>query len=69
MSDVDFRLLQGAITLAEELNMSRAAERLGITQPALTKRMHELEDRLGLPLFERTNRGVELTEHCRAFIE
>ena len=69
MSDIDFRLLQGAIAVAEELNMSRAAERLGITQPALTKRMHDLEQRLGVALFNRTNRGVELTDHCRAFIE
>lgn len=44
---IDIRLLQGAITVAEELNLSRAAERLGITQPALTKRIHELEQRLG----------------------
>ena len=69
MNDIDFRLLQGAVTVAEELNMSRAAARLGITQPALTKRMHELEERLGIVLFERTNRGVELTDHCRVFIE
>ena len=69
MNDIDFRLLQAAITVAEELNMSRAAERLGITQPALTKRIHDLEQRLGVVLFERTNRGVELTDHCRAFVE
>lgn len=60
--------MQGAIAVAEELNLSRAATRLGITQPALTKRIHELEERLGVVLFERTNRGVELTDYCRAFI-
>ncbi len=69
MTDIDFRHLQGAITVAEELNLSRAAERLGITQPALTKRMHDLEERLGVVLFNRTNRGVELTDPCRVFIE
>lgn len=69
MTDIDFRLIQGAITVAEELNMSRAAEVLGITQPALTKRMHDLEGRLGVALFNRTNRGVELTDPCRAFVE
>ena len=69
MIDIDVRLLQAALAVAEELNLSRAAHRLGITQPALTKRIHELEHRLGVLLFERTNRGVVLTDHCRAFIE
>ena len=69
MKDIDFRLLQAAIAVAEELNLSRAAERLEITQPALTKRLHDLEKRLGVLLFERTSRGVVLTEACRGFIE
>jgi DNA-binding transcriptional LysR family regulator len=69
MNGIDIRLLQAAIAVAEELSFSRAAARLHITQPALSKQIHDLESHLGVPLFERDNQGVELTEACRAFIE
>ncbi len=69
MRTIDIRLLQAAVTLADELSFSRAAERLGITQPALTKQVQELEERLAVVLFERNNQGVALTEPCRIFIE
>jgi len=69
MSQIDFRLLQSAIVLAEELNFSRAASRLHLTQPGLTKQIQELESQLGVILFERSSQGVELTEPCRVFIE
>ncbi len=49
----EIRLLQAAITLAEELNFSRAAERLHISQPTLSKQIVELESQLGFRLFER----------------
>jgi DNA-binding transcriptional LysR family regulator len=51
MAGNDIKLMEAAIALAEELNFSRAAQKLHITQPTLTKRMAELEDRLGVPLF------------------
>lgn len=65
----EIRLLQAAITLAEELNFSRAAERLRLTQPALTKQIFELEGQLDLRLFERNHQIVDLTNAGRAFIE
>lgn len=65
----EIRLLHAAITLAEELNFSRAAERLHLTQPALSKQLYELEGQLGFPLFERNHQKVDLTNAGRAFIE
>lgn len=65
----DIRLLQAAIAVAEELNFSRAAERLRLTQPALSKQIFELEAQLGFRLFERTHHAVALTDAGRAFIE
>lgn len=65
----EIRLLQAAITLAEELNFSRAAERLRLTQPALSKQILELEGQLGFRLFERNHQIVDLTGAGRAFVE
>jgi DNA-binding transcriptional LysR family regulator len=50
------------MTVAEELNFSRAAERLHIVQPALSKQIAQMEYQLGVPLFVRTKRSVRLTE-------
>ncbi len=55
--------------MAEELNFSRAASRLHLTQPGLTKQIQDLESQLGVILFERSSQGVELTEPGRVFIE
>lgn len=49
------------LALSESLNFSKTAERLFLTQPALSKAIQELESALGLPLFERTTRSVRLT--------
>lgn len=49
------------LVLAESLNFSKAAEQLFVTQPSLSKAIRDLEDNLGLPLFERTTRHVRLT--------
>ena len=65
----EIRLLQAAIALAEYLNFSRAAERLHLTQPALSKQIVELEAQLGLRLFERSHQNVDLTDAGRAFVE
>ncbi len=53
------------ITLARELNFSRAADLLHVSQPALTKRIQSLEDTLGQNLFLRLRSGVQLTEAGR----
>jgi DNA-binding transcriptional LysR family regulator len=65
----EIRLFQAAIVLAEELNFSRAAERLRIDQSTLSKRIMELESLVGLRLFERTHQVVELTEPGRHFVQ
>lgn len=54
MQPLDTRLQVAAVVLSEELNFSRAAERLAITQPALSKQIAELENRVGVTIFERT---------------
>jgi DNA-binding transcriptional LysR family regulator len=59
--DVELRQLRYFLTVAEELNVSRAAVRLHISQPPLTRQMHRLEAQLGTRLFVRGPAGVALT--------
>jgi DNA-binding transcriptional LysR family regulator len=61
MVDLDTRLLRAFVTVAEELNFTRAAERLFVAQQALSSQVQQLETRLGAKLFERTTRKVTLT--------
>jgi DNA-binding transcriptional LysR family regulator len=65
----DTRLLQAAIVLAEELHFSRAADRLYITQSALSKQISKLEDEIGFQLFIHNHQVVEIAEAGRAFVE
>ena len=63
--DVELRHLEAFQVLADELNFTRAAGRLHITQQALSTQLRQLEHRVGAPLFERTTRSVTLTDAGR----
>ncbi|NTF10576.1 LysR family transcriptional regulator [Agrobacterium rubi] len=65
----ELKHLLAFVAVAEELNFHRAAERLTMAQPAISRLMSELEERLGVRLLERTTRVVRLTEPGRYFLE
>lgn len=67
MIEYSIRELESFVAVAEELSFTRAAARLRLAQPALSRHVRTLEDRLGLRLFERSNRTVALTEAGRTF--
>ncbi len=66
--DVDTRTLRYFVELAEQLHFTRAAERLFVSQPSLSRRIRRLEADLRTPLFERTGREVLLTPAGEAFL-
>jgi DNA-binding transcriptional LysR family regulator len=65
----DLKHLATFVAVAEELNFHRAAERLTMAQPAVSRIVLELEERLGVRLLERTTRKVRLTESGRYLLE
>ncbi|MBY5093339.1 LysR family transcriptional regulator [Citrobacter freundii] len=62
LHSLDIRLLRYFSVVAEENNMSRAAQRLFMSQPPLSRHIRQLEERLGVTLFVRHTRGLTLTE-------
>lgn len=62
LHSLDIRLLRYFSVVAEENNMSRAAQRLFMSQPPLSRHIRQLEERLGMTLFVRHTRGLTLTE-------
>jgi DNA-binding transcriptional LysR family regulator len=66
--DVDARLWRSFAMVAEELHYGRAAERLHITQPALSRQIRDLERLLGVSLFDRTSRRVVLNRAGQAVL-
>src|ERR1700733_16147545 len=69
MSGNDLKYMKAAIAVAEELNFSRAAKRLHLSQPAITKYIAELEDMLGTMVFFRDHHVVSLMDAGRAYVE
>lgn len=65
---MDFRQFRYFVTTADELHYARAAEHLGVSQPALSQQIKALEKQLGVQLFARKNRRIELTEAGAAFL-
>lgn len=64
----DLRILRGFVAVAEELNFRKAAERLHMSQPPLSRMISGLEDQLGAVLFLRNTRTVELTREGKLFL-
>ncbi len=64
---MELRHLRYFLAVADALNFSRAAERLRVAQPALSRQVHDLEEQLGFRLFERSTTKVQLTEAGRFF--
>ena len=67
--DFQTRYLRYFLAVADHLSFSRAAEHLGLSQPALSQRIQALERQLGFTLFVRTSRSVELTHMGDALVE
>lgn len=65
--NIDFELYRVFYTVANNGNITKAAEELNISQPAISKSIKNLEDQLGGQLFVRTKRGVNLTEEGKEF--
>ena len=62
---MNLRHLRAFATIVDAGGFARAAARLNVSQPALSRQIHGLEAELGVPLFDRIGRRVRLTFECR----
>lgn len=65
---IKLRTLRYVVAIAEDLHFARAADRLHLAAPSLSKQIRQLESLLGYPLFERRTRQVVLTKAGSAFV-
>src|SRR3954469_25799497 len=63
------RQLEILLAVADTGSMAKAAARLAVTQPAISRAIADAEDTLGVPLFDRSTQGVEPTQFGRALIK
>lgn len=66
---IELRLLRHALALARHGNFARAAGALNLTQPSMSRSIAALESLLGVPLFDRTNKGITPTAFGRILLE
>ena len=66
---IELRTMRYIVAVGSELHFTRAAERVRVAQPSLSKQIRNVEEELGVELFKRTRKKVEVTEPGRVFIE